>query len=49
MTILMHVDDFIIVGASMIKIDGIEQSLKDGNENVVLTDKGDIENFLESR
>ena len=30
----------------MIKIGGIIHSLKDGNENFVLTDKGDIHKFL---
>ena len=44
--ILTYVDDCIIVGPSMNKIDDIIQSLKDRSENFVLIHKGDIDKFL---
>ena len=46
MIILTYVYDCIILGPSMNKIAGIIQSLKYGNENFVLNDKGDIDKFL---
>ena len=44
--ILMYVDYSIIVGPSISKIDRIIQSLKDGNKDFVMTDKGDIDRFI---
>ena len=42
MIVLKYFDDCIIVEPSMIRIDGVILSLKDGNENSVLTDDRDI-------
>ena len=46
MIIITYVDDCIIIGPSMTKIDSFVKSMKDGPENSVLTDEGDIEKFL---
>ena len=46
MIILTYVDDCIIDGPSMVDIDYLVNKMKDGPENFVLTDKGDIDNFL---
>ena len=46
MIILTYVDDCIIVGPSMERIDSFVKSMKTGKENFVLTDKGDINKSL---
>ena len=42
---LTYVDDCIIVGPSMENIDRFVDSMKNGDENSVLTDEGDINNY----
>ena len=46
MIVLTYVDDCIIVGPSMKDIDAFVKSMKDGPENFILTDEGDIDKFL---
>ena len=46
MIVLTYVDDCIIVGKSMKDIDAFVNSMKNGKENFVLTDEGDINKFL---
>ena len=46
MIILTYIDDCIIVGPSMENINRFVDSKKNGNENFVLTDEGDINKFL---
>ena len=46
MIVLTYVEDCIILGKSMIDIDGFVESMKNGLENFVLTDEVDIKNFL---
>ena len=46
MIILTYVDDCIIVGKSTKAIDNLVESLKNGPENFILTDEGDIDKFL---
>ena len=46
MIILTYVDDCIIVGPSMENIDRFVDSMKNRDENFVLTDEGDINKFL---
>ena len=46
MIILTYVDDCIIIGPAIKEIDAFVTSMKEGNENFVLTDKGDIDKFL---
>ena len=46
MIILTYVDDCIIVGPSIGKIICLVDSTKNGDKNLVLTDKGDINKFL---
>ena len=46
MIILTYVDDCIIVGPSMDRIDSFVKSMNTGKENFVLTDEGDINKFL---
>lgn len=46
MIILTYVDDCIIVGPSMKDIDSFVTSMKEGTENFILTDEGDIDKFL---
>ena len=48
MIILTYVNDCVIVRLSMIRIDGVTQALKYGNEFLKLTDKGDINKFVEN-
>ena len=44
--LLTYADEFIIVGPSMIDINGFVESMKTGSENFVLTDEGDINKFI---
>ena len=46
MIILTYGDDCIIVGPSMENINRFFDSMKNGDENFILTDKGDINKFL---
>ena len=46
MIIFTYVDDCIIVGPSMENINRFVDSMKNRDENFVLTDKGDINKFL---
>ena len=46
MIILTYVDNCIIVGLSINNINGLVESMKNGNENFVLTNEGDINKFL---
>ena len=46
MIILTYVDDCIIVGPLMENINRFVDSVKNGDENFVLTDEGDINKFL---
>ena len=46
MIVLTYVDDCIIVGTEMKKIDSFVESMKNGKENFDLTDEGDIDKFL---
>ena len=46
MIILTYVDDCIIIGPEIKEIDAFVTSMKEGNENFVLTDEGDIDKFL---
>ena len=46
MIVLMYFDDCLILGPSMVDIDDLVQSMKNGPEKFVLTDKGDINKFL---
>ena len=46
MIILTYVDNCIIVGPSMDRIDSFVKSMNTGKDNFVLTDKGDINKFL---
>ena len=46
MIMLTYVDDCIIVGPSMGNINRFVDSMKNGDENFVLTNKGDIHKFL---
>ena len=46
MIILTYVENCIIVGPSMDRIDSFVESMKTGKENFVLTDEGDINKFL---
>ena len=46
MIVLTYVDDCIIIGLSMKDIDTFITSMMEGIENFVLTDEGDIDNFL---
>ena len=46
MIILTYVDDCINVGPSMENIDRFVDSMNNGDENFVLTNKGDINKFL---
>jgi hypothetical protein len=46
MIVLTYVDDCIIIGPAMKEIDKFVESLKNGPENFVLTDEGDIDKFL---
>ena len=46
MIILTYLDDCIIVGPSMDRIDSFVKSTKTGKDNFVLTDEGDINKFL---
>ena len=46
MITLMYVEDCIIVGPSMDRIDSFFKSMKTGKENFVLTDEGDINKLL---
>ena len=46
MIILTYVDNCIIVGPSKDQIDSLVESMKTGKENFVLTDEGDINEFL---
>ena len=46
MIILTSVDDCIIVGPSMDKIDAFVKSMQVGPEKIILTDEGDKEKFL---
>ena len=46
MIILTYVDDCIIFGPSMDRIDSFVKSMNTGKDNFVLTDEGDINKFL---
>ena len=46
MIVLTYVDDCIIVGNSMKEINYFINSMKNGSENFILTDEGDIDKFL---
>ena len=46
MIILTYVDDCIIFGPSMENINRFVDSMKSGDKNFVLTNKGDINTFL---
>ena len=46
MIILTYVDDCIMAGPSMKNINAFVRSMKNGDENFVLTDEGDINKFL---
>ena len=46
MIVLTYVDDCIIIGPAMTEIDKFVESLKNGPEDFVLTDEGDIDKFL---
>ena len=46
MIILTYVDDCIIVGPSMENNNRFVDSMKNGDENFVLNDEGDINKFL---
>jgi hypothetical protein len=46
MIVLTYVDDCIIIGPSMKDIDTFVNSMKEGDENFILTDEGDIDKFL---
>ncbi len=46
MMILTYVDDCIIIGNCMKEIDEFVTSMKNGPENFILTDEGDIDKFL---
>ena len=46
MIVLTYVDDCIIIGYTIEDIDSFVTSMKEGNENFVLTDEGDIDKFL---
>jgi hypothetical protein len=46
MIVLVYVDDCIIVGDNMSKIDEFVQSMQNGPENFVLMDEGNIDKFL---
>ena len=46
MIVLTYVDDCIIIGPAIKEIDAFVTSMKEGNENFVLTDEGDIDKFL---
>ena len=47
MIILTYVDNCVIVGPSMTKIDSFVKSIQTGKEQFMLTDKGDIDKFLD--
>ena len=47
MIVLTYVDNCIIVGPSIQKIDAFVKSMEVGPENFMLTDEGDIDKFLE--
>ena len=44
--VLTYADDCIIVGPSMIDINGFVESMKTGGEIFLLTDEGDINKFI---
>ena len=46
MIVLTYVDDCIIVGPSMQKVDAFLKSMEVGPENFTLNDEGDIDKFL---
>ena len=46
MIILTYVDDCIMVGPDMKLINKFVESMKNGSENFILTDEGDINKFL---
>jgi hypothetical protein len=46
MVVLVYVDDCIIVGDDMTKIDQFVASMQTGSENFILTDEGSIDKFL---
>ena len=46
MIVLVYVDDCIIVGDDMTKIDKFVESMQNGPENFILTDEGNIDKFL---
>ena len=46
MIVLTHVDDGIIIGNSMRENDSFIDFMKNGKENSILTDEGDIDKFL---
>ena len=47
MIILTYVDDCIIIGPSMDKIDAFVKSMQVGPKTITLTDEGNIYKFLE--
>ena len=46
MIVLTYVDDCIIVGHSMVDINAFFQSMNNGPEKFILTDKGYLKKFL---
>ena len=46
MIVLTYVDDCILVGSSMVDINALVQSMKNGSDKFVFTDEGDIYKFL---
>ena len=46
MIVLAYVYDCIILGPSMVDIDAFIQSIKNGLEELLLTDEGDINKFI---
>ena len=46
MMIITNVNDYIIAGRSMKDIDSYIYSMQHGSENFILTDKGDVNNFM---
>ena len=46
MVLLTYIDDCILVVTSIVDIDAFIQSMKNGSDEFVLTDEGDIKQFL---
>ena len=46
MVLLTYIDDCILVVTSIVDIDAFIQSMKNGPEKFILTEKGDINKFL---